>query len=333
MDSIMKLYFIIPVYKTEKYLARCIESVVYQKDAQILLVDDGSPDSCPKICDDYAKQYQNITVIHKENGGLSDARNAGLTYLKQVALPDDYITFLDSDDYVSQTFTNALLSLGKRYDCDLIQCEYLKGTEESFPEELVGVDGKTVIKSGEEMLLNQRLKSQSCAKIYRFSVLKDIFFPKGVLNEDEFTTYRSVYRSKRVMLTEKKLYYYYQHEGSIMDDVAKRLKNSKHLLDWYHAYEQRISFFEKENKPIQVMRTHEKICTDVILRYCEQMYLKKDMRDEAFSNGEYLRLYKNSYPLMIKRNGISWKRKMMYRLFYLFPKSAVLPGKIFGLRK
>jgi len=108
-----KIYFIIPVYKVEKYLKRCVDSVINQtyKNVHIVLVDDGSPDKCGEICDQYAKEHDNITVIHKENGGLSDARNKGLLYVRENADKDDYLTFLDSDDFVHREFSKILTEL------------------------------------------------------------------------------------------------------------------------------------------------------------------------------------------------------------------------------
>ena len=328
-----KIFFIIPVYKVEEYLCRCVDSVISQTYAntEIILVDDGSPDNCPKMCDEYAKMHDNIKVIHKPNGGLSDARNAGIEYVEQIADADDYITFLDSDDYVSKDFSEYLITLCEENNCDLAQCDYEKGSSDYFSD--IEIKNNVVFNSGEEMLLDQRLKSQSWAKIYKLHTLDNVRFPMKVLNEDEFTTYRAVYKAKKVALTNKKFYYYYQRPGSIMDDIAKRLKNNPHLFDWLDAYKERIEFFEKEGKPQQIMRTHEKICTDVILRYCEQMYLKKADRDEALVNGEYIRLYKKSYALMRERKGISLKRRLMYMSFYILPYSAVISGKIIGLRK
>lgn len=330
----MTMYFIIPVYKTEKYLRRCVDSVLAQTcpDVFTVLVDDGSPDGSPAICDEYASKYDNVVVLHKENGGLSDARNHGIDYVCSIADKEDYITFLDSDDFVRSDYAEYLLSVCTENHCDSAQCGYEKGDKECFGDFDEDKD-VFVVKSGEDMLLDQRLKSQSCSKVYKVKLFENVRFPYGVINEDEFTTYRAVYASKKVFLTDKKLYYYYQHNDSIMDNIAKRLKNNPHIFDWLNAYKERIAFFESENKPLQVMRTHEKICTDVILRYCEQMYLPPDSRDDALTDGEYMRIYKKSFPVMIKRKGISLKRRLMYIIFYIFPLSAVLPGKIFGLRK
>ena len=254
-----------------------------------------------------------------------------MEYVLKNADKDDFITFLDSDDFVKTDYAQNLLSIASENDCELVQCDYEKGGNDSFSDTAQNID--VFVKSGEEMLLDRRLKSQSCAKIYKLSLFEKVRFPMGVLNEDEFTTYRVVYISKKVAITTLKAYYYYQHPGSIMDQIANRLKNNPHLFDWLDAYKERIAFFESQGKPEQVMRTHEKICTDVILRYCEQMFLKKENRDDALTNGEYIRIYKKSYPLMKKRKGIALKHRIMYLLFYIMPYSAVIPGKILGLRK
>lgn len=327
-----KLFFIIPVYKVEDYLRRCVDSVLSQtyENIEIILVDDGSPDNCPAICDEYALKYTNIKVIHKQNGGLSDARNAGITYIKDIAKKDDYITFLDSDDFVHKQFAEKMISLCEQNSCGAAQCGYEKGSRDIFSNNFAT---KTFHTNSEEALLGYTLKSQCCAKIYSFRVFADLLFPIGVLNEDEFVTYKAVYNAKNIAFTDEKLYYYYQHNTSIMVEIAKKLKNNPHRNDYLKAYKERIEFFQKENKPEQVLKTHEKICTDIILRYCEQMYLAKADRDEDCTSGEYMRIYNKNFKLMIKRSGIPLKRKLMYIAFYILPYSAVLMGKFFKLRK
>ena len=249
-----KVYFIIPVYNVEKYLRRCINSVLEQTcgENEIVLIDDGSPDSSPRICDEYAKKYANVKVIHKKNGGLSDARNAGLLYVRENADKEDFITFLDSDDFVHKDYVRKMLELCEKYGCDIVQCGYEKGSADFFEENSVT---DSFFKSAEEALLGYSLKSQCCAKLYKLKT------------EDEFVTYRAVYNANSVAFTEDKLYYYYQHETSIMDNVAKKLKDNPHRYDYLKAYGERIRFFEEKNKPEQVKKTYEKICTDVILRY------------------------------------------------------------------
>ena len=328
-----KLFFIIPVYKVEDYLRRCVDSVLSQtyENIEIILVDDGSPDNCPTICDEYASKYTNIKVIHKQNGGLSDARNAGITYIKDIAKEDDYITFLDSDDFVHSQYAEKMIALCEENSCEVAQCGYEKGNKDSFSDNFA--TPQVFYTNSENALLGYTLKSQCCAKIYSFRVFSELFFPTGVLNEDEFVTYRAVFNAKNIVFTDENLYYYYQHGTSIMVEIAKKLKDNPHRKDYLKAYAERIEFFEKAQKPEQVLKTREKICTDIILRYCEQMYLAKADRDEDCTSGEYIRIYKENFKTMIKRNNIPLKRKLMYIAFYILPYSAVLMGKFFKLRK
>ena len=326
-----KIYFIIPVYKVEPYLRRCVDSVLEQSyaDTEIVLVDDGSPDGCPAICDEYAAKYANVSVIHKPNGGLSDARNAGIGFVMERCSGDDYITFVDSDDFVHKDFAEAMIKLCSENNCGIAQCNYEKGSADSFSPDS-GCEHITV-QTREAALLDYRLKSQCCAKIYRADVIGDTRFPQGMLNEDEFVIYKFVYRSVNVAFTDSKLYYYYQHNTGIMKEIAKKLKDNPHRHDYLKAYGERIEFFTRLDMGDQVMKTHEKICTDIILRYCEQMHLTKAERDGDLPG--YAAMYRENYKLMIKRQGMPLKRKLMYIAFYIMPMSAVVMSRIFTLRK
>ena len=331
-----KLYFIIPVYKVEKYLNRCVDSVLAQsyKNVYIVLVDDGSPDTCPEICDKYGEMYSNIHVIHKPNGGLSDARNAALKFISENALPEDYITFLDSDDFVHPQFAEKMISICEENGCHTVQCEYEKGSGDEFTPRRE--NGTITVTDAENALLGYALKSMSCAKVYKVSCFTDLFFPVGYYNEDEFVTYKALYRSEKIGTTSEALYYYYQHTSetrSIMAEIAKKIKNNPHRYDYIKAYDERIEFFQKLDKPLQVMKAHEKICTDIILRYTEQMNVDKKDRDTDCINGEYMRIYREHYKIMIHRKGMPLKRKLMYIGFNIFPYSSVLMAKIFTLRK
>lgn len=241
-----QVFFIIPVYKVEAYLRRCVDSVLAQsyKGVKIVLVDDGSPDACPRICDEYAAQYENITVIHKENGGLSDARNAGLLYLQKHAAPTDYLTFLDSDDFVHPDYARKLLTLCEENNCRLAQCAYEKGSDSSFPAE--NSASSVRILSAQDALLGYEFKSIACAKLYRADTFRDILFPVGVINEDEFVTYRAAYNAGYVALSSEKLLYYFQREDSIMDNVAKKVKNNPHRYDYFaHMTKEPIFLIKK----------------------------------------------------------------------------------------
>ncbi len=327
------VYFIVPVYKVEKYLRRCVDSVLKQTYApvRIVLIDDGSPDGCPEICDEYAKTHPNIDVIHKQNGGLSDARNAGLDLVFKKAGSDDYIAFLDSDDFVHPDYAKRMVGICEGRSCDIAQCAYEKGDGDRFSSN--DNDIRVWDVAAETALLGYTLKSMSILKIYKVKTLRGVIFPKGVWNEDEFTTYRAVYNADRIAFTNERLYYYYQRSGSIMDNIAKKLKNNPRRYDWLDAYNERIKFFSGENKPEQVLKTREKICTDIILRYSEQMRLSPDDRDLDCVNGKYLDIYKENYKLMIKRRGVPINRRIVYFAFRWFPRCSALASRIFTLRK
>jgi hypothetical protein len=169
--------------------------------------------------------------------------------------------------------------------------------------------------------------------VYKLKVFKDILFPVGVINEDEFTTYLAVYNAENLAFTDENLYYYFQHGTGIMADIAKNLKNNARRYDFLKAYDERIRFFEDKKLPLQVMKTKEKICTDIILRYCEQMWLKKEDRDTDCVNGRYMKLYRRYFKEMIKRKGMPLKRRLMFNFFYVAPISGVIVGRILGMRK
>lgn len=328
------LYVIIPVYNTEQYLRRCVDSVLVQTYGmvRVILVDDGSADGSPGICDDYAREYPAVRVIHQENKGLSEARNAGVRLAFQTASANDYISFIDSDDFVHPAFAEKMIGLCEKFGCDTAQCGYEKGYASVFPKQ-VQKKHRVYAEDSETALLGYGLRSFVCNKIYTCAAFNGILFPQGVWNEDEFTTYRAVYHGKKVAFTDEKLYYYFQRSGSIMDNIAKKLKGNPHRHDWLHAYEERIRFFETEGKTQQVLRTREKICTDIILRYSEQMLLHAEERDTDCTGGTYLDIYKENYKSMIKRRGIPIKRRLIYFIFRIAPYSAALIGYIHMLRK
>lgn len=328
-----KIFFIVPIYNVEKYLKRCVDSLLAQTytNTEIILVDDGSPDNCSQICDEFAQKYPNIKVIHKENGGLSDARNAGIMYVRESAEENDFLVFVDSDDYLHPEYSKIMVSLCEENGCNLAQCGYEKGSSEFFEERKI--NGNVSCTSAEDALLGYRLKSQVCSKIFRARLFDNILFPVGVINEDEFTTYKVVYKAGKVAFTDEKLYYYFQHGSGIMADVAKNLKDNPHKFDFLKAYEERIKFFREKNMPEQVLKTHEKICTDMFLRYCEQMQLNKKDRDIDCVNGTYMKIYRENFIIMIKRKGIPLLRRVIYLLFNFDPAIGVKSTILFNHRK
>ena len=210
----MKLSIIIPVYRVETTLNRCIESVVAQDydDFELILVDDGSPDNCPKMCDDWAEKDSRIRTIHKANGGLSDARNAGIEIAK-----GDYLTFIDSDDYIAeQTLAPLMQKLSDKSDIDIL--EYPVYVFYGSPKQhLLKFQGDTIYHDMEDYWYKGQAYQHSYAwnKIYRATLFQDVRFPKGIIFEDMHTLPQLLKKAKTVMTTSQGLYYYCMNDSGI----------------------------------------------------------------------------------------------------------------------
>ena len=205
---------IIPVYNVEQYLNRCIDSLIAQTyhNIEIILVDDGSTDSSSKIVDEYLSKDNRIRVIHKKNGGLSDARNKGIEISK-----GKYLTFVDSDDYVTKTYVETLYSTIIEYSADISICSYQVKYETG--QTLKKGKNKKGVYTTEEalkrMLYHKDFDVSAWAKLYRKELFNGIFFPKGRLFEDAATTYKLIMKSKKISFNLKEEYYYIIRDKSI----------------------------------------------------------------------------------------------------------------------
>ena len=237
---------IVPVYKVEKYLDECVESIVDQtyRNLEIILVDDGSPDNCPQMCDDWAKKDERIYVIHKENGGLSSARNAGLDRCK-----GEYVTFVDSDDWINLSFIQVLLNALLEVQADMAACCMTSVFEKDGARTYeIADNGKNAVLTNEEGLDNLfRFPSTfnicACGKIIRKSVFFDLRFKEGVLHEDEFMAHHLWGACHKTICLKQPLYYYRQTRGSIT-----KSKYSEKRLDGVCAVIERIKYAETKFK-------------------------------------------------------------------------------------
>lgn len=235
---------IVPVYKVEKYLDKCIESIISQtyKDLEIILVDDGSPDNCGGICDEYATKDSRIRVIHKENGGLSDARNAGLNIAT-----GEYIMFVDSDDYITENMVEILYNKIQSDKSDMAVCSYewVDEVGEAIEEHI----GESPVEN--ECISSYDILEKLCgnkgwyyviasAKLYKKSLFEDIRFPKGKVHEDAFIIHRIMDKCDKISCVEDLMYKYVQRTDSIMgkgisikrlDDTEAYIERCKFLLE------------------------------------------------------------------------------------------------------
>ena len=229
------LTVVIPVYNVEKYLDRCLKSILIQewKNYDIILVDDGSTDRSPQICDDYVKAYDFISVIHKENGGLSEARNTGLSQAK-----GEYVYFPDSDDWLEpDTFIALAEALeSQKFDIISFNREFVKGEEDviiSDPVETQVFNGKDAFV---HMLKHSYITGFANDKIYRKSLFvdHDILFPKGKYYEDLGTNYKLFLSAKKVYATNQKYYHY------LIDnpDSITQSWNEKKFRDMFEFYKE-----------------------------------------------------------------------------------------------
>lgn len=247
---------IVPVYKVERYLHRCVDSILSQtfSDFELILVDDGSPDNCGTLCDAYAAQDSRVRVIHQKNGGLSAARNAGID---QVFAGGDsqWLAFVDSDDWVHPKFLEALYGAVTATGCQLAACGYYRTSGADFPE---NQEWKAEVLSADDFYCTdtgEATATIACAKLYHRSLFQSLRYPAGKLHEDEFTTYRTVYQAGKVAVVSAKLYAYYQNPDGIMGASwsPKRL----HMLD---AFEEQAAFARAENHPRLLKKAAEGYC-------------------------------------------------------------------------
>lgn len=218
-----KISVIIPIYNVEEYLRRCLDSVLGQtyQNLEIILVDDGSPDGCPAICDEYAARDPRIRVIHKPNGGLSDARNAGLDIAA-----GQWIGFVDSDDYLSTEMYEKLMEAMARTGSDMAVCNYCFTDGEKTALASSGVEEELVFERDDAIRLlleDGKFQNYVWNKLYRAEYWRDIRFPVGKAFEDIDTTWRLVDRARRVVLTPFVGYYYLVRKTGIVQ--SKKIKN------------------------------------------------------------------------------------------------------------
>lgn len=242
-----KISIIIPVYNVEKYIDKCVQSAINQtyKNIEIVLIDDGSPDNCGKLCDEYAKKDDRIKVIHKKNGGLSDARNVGIKNAT-----GKYVIFLDSDDYLEVYSVEYLYRLIEENDADIsvgqirpvYENQKTKIVNKTIEDQNVKVYDKE--QALEAMLYNTKFTNSALGKLYRKDFFETIQYPIGKLYEDLATTYKLIDKSQKVVLGSNVVYnYLVNRDNSIMNNRY----NSKRMQAL--EYVEEILCFVQKNYP------------------------------------------------------------------------------------
>lgn len=302
---------IVPIYKVELYLQRCLNSIVNQTytNLEIILVDDGSPDGCPQICDEYASNDKRIVVIHKENGGLSDARNAGLDVCK-----GEYVSFVDSDDWIATSFIESLIREINNHNADIGVANFIRTTSLSSvrinPNYSRNIEELDSLQSVKKLWTDDYVTFVTAwGKLYKASLFSDIRFPKGKIHEDECTTYKLLYRASKTVFLNTPLYFYFQRNDSIM---AKASSDSLRILD---AMVDRYHFFKKNNEKEIVGLCLQTLCWDLLFAYasCESL-----TSSHVFSAKELITLYKEAVS-DYERSSVVPQHLFFLKLFSFFP--------------
>jgi len=308
-----KISIIIPIYNVEDYLPECLDSVINQtyQNLEIILVNDGATDSCAKICDEYALKDNRIKVIHKPNGGLSDARNAGLN-----VATGNFISFVDSDDLVAVDFCEKLLHILIENNADIAECGFYKfETDLDLVNVVTTPDITAELFETEialELLMKEYLKQMVWNKLYRKEVMAQLQFPVDKINEDEYWTYKVFGNAKKIVKIQNIIYFYRQQEASIMG------KNySLKRLDGLRALEERISYM-KENFPKLKKLAIKKFCLASLWHY-QQVEKNKEIDPQKIFRKKIFYKAQQYNQLSILKN---WKLKeiIAYQLFIWSPK-------------
>ena len=235
-----KVSIIVPIYKVEKYIKKCVESILCQtyENLELILVDDGSPDECPQICDEYSIHDRRVKVIHKKNGGLSDARNAGIN-----AATGQYLMFVDSDDYIQNNMVETLYSAVKSTNADLALCDINFVDIEGHNMDINTIRLQNEVWDETHFWCELYGKNYTACvvawnKLYNKSIFEGIRFDVGKLHEDEFIIHKIVNQCRRIVCVNERLYNYLQRSNSIMGNSY-----SIRRLDIVEALMGRVEYF------------------------------------------------------------------------------------------
>lgn len=237
---------IVPVYRVEPDLERCIDSILGQTftDFELILVDDGSPDRCPAICEEYQKKDGRIHVIHQMNRGLSAARNTGIEWAKSNS-DSRWISFIDSDDWVHPFFLERLLCAAQEHNVPVSCCQFQRIREGNRPSELC--DFKITMRQTVEVYCSDSgigVHAYPWRFLYEKRLFSHVSFPVGKIYEDLFTTYRLIFQTSNIAEVNQGLYYYFYRDNSLSHSVW-----TPRQLDLIEGYEENLSYFKEYSSP------------------------------------------------------------------------------------
>lgn len=318
---------IVPVYNVEAYLDRCINSILHQTfyEFELILVDDGSTDNSGVMCDELAKKDSRIIVLHKVNGGLSDARNKGI----EVA-SGEYITFIDSDDWISKDYLSKLYDNLLKYDADISCCNFHK--TKCYIEKAVVKNRKifTLIAEDKYRYFLENETVSATAKLFKKNIFENIEFPKGKLYEDVATIFSVFIKSKKIVFDNAEMYFYFQNSNSI----TKRKFSIKTLdfLDAWQSVNDQISRLKisSELKKLAKLRYAKVFFTlaAIIAFYGIEGNNEQIQRSQKY----ILENLRKNYLELLKWHGFKFSRKIVLCFMMVSFDLCLICGKIYRLK-
>ena len=319
-EKMPELSIIVPIYKVEKYLDECIQSILGQTftDLELILVDDGSPDACPQMCDAIAEQDSRVRVIHQKNGGLSAARNTGIE-----AARGNWLGFVDSDDFVAPDFYEKLYNAAVNADADCAICSVQLTHEDGSRMDTLqhwkvyggGYTGEDILKT--ITWQNNAPYLVAWNKLYRREVFRTLRYPVGRINEDVFVFAELFDTIKMVACVEQPLYFYRQRKDSIMQSKCA-LRNLDEMWSFVHCFE----CFQRSGRmkmlPFVESRIFAKL-TGVYYRLSAQEQHSDAMRQAMAAQ-------KKAAKLLRQQGMLTKKAALRTMLFQTFPV-------VYGLRR
>jgi glycosyltransferase involved in cell wall biosynthesis len=307
-----KVSIVVPIYNVEKYIHKCVDSILQQTytHLEVILVNDGSPDNCGEIAEDYQKKDRRVKVIHKSNGGLSDARNVGMKHIT-----GEYTVFVDSDDWLDENMIEMMVNSMQLFKADIVQSAFYYAYDDKLlvdnrhfqdSDSPVLLDNQTLMY---ELVKNDKVKNFAWGKLYQTKLIKDIPFKTGVLFEDVFWAHQVMHQVDSYLILHEPLFYYYQRDDSIVATYS--LRN----LDVIKGLQERHTFIEQFYKEL----TGESY--KIILKTCLIHYNlliihgKKDkdgIRRKEIEN--YIKKNSHSLRNAVKSDAVLRKQLFLFRL-------------------
>ena len=290
---------VVPVYKVKDYLERCLDSILSQSftSFDLIIIDDGSPDECGEICDKYAARDDRVIVIHQANQGQAEARNVGIEWAIKNS-DSEWITFIDSDDWIHEDYLKLLYESAKEYNVDLSICNCIK-THESVVNKFKPKKESIIFTPEDFWSFSQY--GGPWAKLYRKDFFHTIKFPKGIIYEDVFVVYRLIFMANRLVYLEDPLYYYYIRENSTVNSTW-----TPRVLMQIVGRKEQLKYFKKNNYPNAFAASARNMLYEIKKQYEDVIPLKSKYSKEFFKlkvwYKYYLIIYHRCVPIKSNTN-------------------------------